>query len=55
VRGLLKEGQNHLFENWPPSGEKTDDKLRFTDQVLSPPLAGILVVILFVIWTLAIL
>jgi hypothetical protein len=51
VRGLLKEGQNHLFENWPPSGEK----LRFTDQVLSPPLAGILVVILFVIWTLAIL
>ena len=52
MRGLLKEGQNHLFENWPPSGEKTDDKLRFTDQVLSPTLTGICCY-LYVIWTLA--
>ncbi|XP_073391209.1 UDP-sugar pyrophosphorylase isoform X3 [Physcomitrium patens] len=33
VRTLLREGQSHLFEHWPPPGEHDDDKRRFSEQV----------------------
>jgi hypothetical protein len=33
VRTLLQEGQSHLFEHWPPPGERDDDKLRFSEQI----------------------
>lgn len=33
ITALLKEGQAHIFSNWPPPGDHDDDKRRLLDQL----------------------
>jgi len=35
ARVLVDCGQGHLFQNWPPTGERTADKRRFLQQAIS--------------------